>query len=600
MNAPAAGAQRGSGAAPAGTSRSPDRGPKPVLRWLLLAACMLPAVGLIALELGQSGARPGLEAKTVARAGQTLSAMTAENRPGGGAGLAPVYAGRREWTTPPGPTWVYGCSIALGERLGGPLGPSGQLLVARGIAGLAGLASVAAVFWAGASIGTLRTAALAALLLVASPFFIWQARTASPVILEMAVLALGVASALWAIRPLRPSPALWHQAIGWAGTGCMLAGAALVGGVPALLKGVILVLVILTLCPGRLHHMLGLLAAALLAVLAAGSWAVVVYQHEPEALAALWMGGEAAMGWAETPYLSRLLERAMLLWPATVPWTLWMIGALVQPLSTSSEGIRSRLFLGWAWFMTAIFILLLWPGSVPAGIAMILPAGAVMTAQLFRQCEDLASEGRAPRFWRILQWPHTAAVMAISVAGPLAAWGEPVLIRDGWLAAPVWASPGPWYEPTAIATLLVLGMIGFYEATRHRPTRAVVAWAGWAMVAMAFLVIPLVRGPAAENPYRADGLRLAEVAGPMMVLRLEERHGPAPRGEASLALYAQRPVPAIAPGQLPEAIRTHGALVVLVAGGRKAPVLPGLEREPVLTLDRVEQVAWRYTPETEP
>ena len=34
-----------------------------------------------------------------------------------------------------------------------------------------------------------------------------------------------------------------------------------------------------------------------------------------------------------------------------MPWTVWLIGAIVQPFSTSSTGVRTRMFIGWSWFI---------------------------------------------------------------------------------------------------------------------------------------------------------------------------------------------------------------------------------------------------------
>ena len=91
-----------------------------------------------------------------------------------------------------------------------------------------------------------------------------------------------MAAALWAMRPLRRNPHLVRQFLGWLICGVAFGCAALTSG-PAALPVVILpVIAIAAMCPHRVGHALGIVAAIAVAALLVAPWTIYVHEAAPE------------------------------------------------------------------------------------------------------------------------------------------------------------------------------------------------------------------------------------------------------------------------------------------------------------------------------
>src|SRR5699024_3663210 len=99
-----------------------------------------------------------------------------------------------------------------------------------------------------------------------------QSHIATAQMPALALNSLAIASALWAIRPLRPVAGIIRQAAGWTICGAAVAMAILTGGPLALIPLLCTLIVLVCVCPHRAAHLLGLIAAGCIAILLITPW----------------------------------------------------------------------------------------------------------------------------------------------------------------------------------------------------------------------------------------------------------------------------------------------------------------------------------------
>jgi len=417
----------------------------------------------------------------------------------------PYLNRRSQLRRPPGLTWVH---IAVFANTANDETKVEQLVTrARLVSVGAALLTVASVFWAAYSIGRMTTAVLSAFVCVANPIFIYYGRLATPTMTATAMGYLCIAAALWAIRPLRPAASVERQFLGWLICGLSMGGAVVCRGlwvVPEL--GVVIVL-LLILCPNRISHLLGLLAALLIAVLIVAPWGVYAHEHDIEAWRH-WLPSAASYEqWQSAAELwGQAARRFLLVISALLPWTIWVIAAFIQPLSTSSAGTRTRLFLGIVWFGALLAMAMARPGPFELSIALpLLPAAAVAVGQLFNQFAGLADEGRSARTWRLLRWPQILLLAAASGAIPAMLYGQQSLLDRGLPRNFTILPPPPW--PAAVGLCIVLIIIVFLSlrwALKEYPRRCHVAWTAWTLVLVTTLAFPAAVSHSARHGLAAN------------------------------------------------------------------------------------------------
>lgn len=536
--------------------------------WLGLLLCLIAASPAALIEVRRAQVTDELEARTLVGSVDTWKRQPVGQAPPGALNtLVPYYNGQKRIDTPPGATWLH--LVALAPLDKATATPRQIIARARGVSFVMLLLCVAGVYWSGLTIGGLRTAMVAALLCAANPFMIMHARQASPPIMFVAWAMLGIAAALWALRPLRPPPSVARQATGWAIAGVAMGAATLTLG-PAALAGVALpVLVIILLCPNRTSHLLGLLAALLIGVLIVLPWVAHLQSIDPAA-------GERLLSIVTAWSLSDLTQygataplRAAVLVIVLLPWALWVVGAMLQPFSTSSEGLRVRLFIGWSWFVLATGVYLLLPVAMPeAALLVVAPAASVMLGQLFNQLAALSESGRPARLWRALRWPHVILLALMSVMLPLTLYG-PVLLPD--IAWPIAGDIAPRW-PMALGlgvALLTITALSLRHAARDFPHRAVIAWLVWALVATTIMAIPYARGPLGRQALRADARKLVDVTGQLPVYYLsDDANASLP---PALLLYGRAPMPTLPADELATLLADAEPFYVLTLGETSPP-----------------------------
>jgi 4-amino-4-deoxy-L-arabinose transferase-like glycosyltransferase len=565
--------------------------------WLAMAGCLLLALCPLTVKLDQGDVVNDSEAQTVAMSAQTWKYLQQDlSRNNAFLSLPrPRYDGRFAVNAPPATTWLH--LLAFKMDTADPLDVENMVADARLVSVAFALLTIAAVYWAGFSIGGVMPASFAALVCLANPLFVYYGRMGGPTMVQLGFAMLAMAAALWAIRPLRPSASLFRQALGWTISGLTLGMAIMALGPLALSLFILPLLVILLLCPHRISHLMGLTAALLIAALLITPWVGFIYTQNPE-LWQGWIGNTLPKNLQQLgAYSGTAGTRLLLMFAAVLPWTLWLVGALVQPFSTSSVGSRQRMFIGWAWFLCVSMLLLLVP--VTSGVKEmmpLLPVAAVLIGQLFRQYSDMSAEGRYVRFWRTLRWPHLFLLLMVSIMMPLLLYGEPIPGRMQYISntlAP--AMPGSYWAGMGVALVLVT-LLSMRLAIKHYPGRALVTWSAWTVIAMSTLTIPMVRGPLFHNPLKDDGLALGQVASTMPIYYLLDTVAaplddkpPAAPLEPALLLYAGGPVPTIRPDQLEQARAKQNQFSLLCPPDQEA--LPGFE--PISQLPTLNLILWQ-------
>ena len=416
-----------------------------------------------------------------------------------------VHQGEPRPEYPPASTWLH--VIALRRTMESGMDPNAQALLWVRIIGVgATLLLIASVYWAGHSIGGVLTASMAGLVALSMPVLVFFGRLGSGDVHLAAWVALSIAGALWAMRPMRRSPSLLRQFSGWLVCGVGLGMATLTAG-PVAIPPVVLPLAVMSLiCPRRLGHTLGIIAALAVAVLVVTPWSIHVHESmpegwrqwvatmQPEGLRGQWAIYGQTVGW-----------RASIALAVLGLWTLWLVPGLLQPFSTSTGEARRSMTLGWSWFVCTAVLMLLAPGQ--AGfrpLLLLIAPAALMIGQVMRQFHDLSSEGRHARLWRTSRLLTLVVTGVVSLGLPAASMFEPQLPAwaTQWLGTPLNLfmpmHPGYW-AGAALALLLIAVLAGRFALANH-PGRALAGWSVWVVVLSVLLTIPLARGEFMKTP----------------------------------------------------------------------------------------------------
>lgn len=348
----------------------------------------------------------------------------------------------------------------------------------------------AMVVWIAWSLGGARAGWFAGLVALAVPGLAALGREPHPASLSVMASATAIAAAMWAVRPLRPAPGLGRQAIGWGLCGLAAGATALTAGAVGAWALVWPIGVAIGLSPGRIGHGLGMIASSLVAALIVLPWALTIAVVDPALVARWWSGELAGLSGAggHWPWLGGASAAVEVMgWAAlvTVPWTAWVLVALAQPFSTSSQAIRGRLMVAWAGLLGVAVGLMLVPGALSVRLALALAPMAVLLGMTFDGYVGESAEGRLPRLWRWGALAHGLLLPTASAGLLVYALFEPWLIQRGVLTE-AWFRPLPaWRWWVTGGLLLTLAVIALVEAWAGRVRRAVLLWVCWVVAGLA-------------------------------------------------------------------------------------------------------------------
>lgn len=570
--------------APAASRVRPASLQRPQGAALLLLALLLALVPLLWQVDGPDVVSPS-EARMLATSIETWQKRGTLAAPSGPSfeQMVAYRNGMPQYRDPPAPHWLQQIMFAAFPPDHSDELP--QALIHRGrlLSVLLAVVTLLCVFWAGQSFAGARAGALAALLLASNPVFLHHAHTASGIMHHLAWATVAIASALWAIRPLKPAPSVERQFLGWVCCGLALGLAFLTAGLLAAGTVAAPILVILILVPGRISHLMGLLAALLIATLLCLPWVIYAHEHDPQTWRT-WFGQLVPeSGWTPQTMATQAGHRATLLLTCMQPFALWIIAGVIQPLSTASRGDRMRMFVPLAWLAMVVYVLLTAPHTPSwSDMTLALPAFAVTLGLVFRHYDERAAEQRYSRTWRWIRHPHGILLVLASLVVPAALYRPDFLQQQGWLEQGV-LPPAPWPLAVALgAGLMMLAAAGLRSAHQHRPGNALAWWSLWGMLLVTSLADPLSRGAWGQNPLRDTARDVQKIVGSRPLYWLQPANIEQLSPPAVLLLYTHRIMPAIAPDQIAEAAQQHRVYYVFARAASETPGVswaqePGIE-----------------------
>jgi 4-amino-4-deoxy-L-arabinose transferase-like glycosyltransferase len=483
------------------------------LAWLVLLGLLILASLPLLVDLTTPGVWSEQEALSVAISAETMQRQAPITD--GETSLqswTPVYQGESRWDLPPATTWLHLLMFtSLPTDGASALDPNDMQWVirARIVSVIMALLFVATVFWAGYSISGLSTGTISALVAMTMPLVLGFGRHTNPHIVAIAWSALSIAGALWAMRPLRTSPSLIRQLIGWTTCGVGLGLATLTLG-PVAIPGTLLSTVVLAmLCPRRIGHIMGLLASTALAALLLMPWAMHVHGHDPD----VWQQwiSELKPDFLQIG-IGELLSRSGLRLSMAAGfcglWLIWLIPSLAQPFSTSTGSARRKLLLGWGWLVTALLLIAFAPGEIRySGLLLAVAPASVAIGLVIQQFHDLSAEGRHARFWLFGKWLTCGSMLVLTIAVPLLGYllnHQPQLVQwlpsgeHSMLAKMHWS----FWAGMCVA-LLLASILATRFAIHNHPGRTTACLSVWLLIVFGLTAIPMSRSEQLNTTYDA-------------------------------------------------------------------------------------------------
>ncbi|MBI1369408.1 MAG: hypothetical protein GC162_12235 [Planctomycetes bacterium] len=428
---------------------------------------------------------------------------------------------------------------------------------ARLVSAAIAVMTLIATYWAGMSIGGIRTARLSTMALGTTLLFIYQMRSAGPESHLLGWVTLSIAAGLWAMRPLKPINWVGRRVSGWLLAGLALGAAVLTSGwsAPFFVLPPLVAAILLTPLR-RLGNSIGLFFAVVLGLIIATPWYLYVSEQIPEAAAQLFGRITAP----EALFLLTWSHLRVLIMLS--PWQVWLLGAMCQPFIRADSVRRRQLLIAWFWFVL-IFIAFSIPAARhPRYLVPLLPAAALMIGQLWSYHADLASQRQQDPGVNLLRVPHWLIMGLVSVLGPLLIVFEPQLVERGYIAH-IELPAIRW--PVALglgSTLFILALLGTRWHFKWRPRLAAYCTTAWMLVASCTVIWTYAHDPAAPNTHREDAEHLAAMAADHQVVYLQRtEREPAP--DEPFLFYAGRTIQPVKPDQLPDLIRSGKQVFVM-------------------------------------
>ncbi|MFW6336376.1 MAG: ArnT family glycosyltransferase [Phycisphaeraceae bacterium] len=410
---------------------------------------------------------------------------------------------------PPGVVWAN-LLAWTGLEPGDPdATPDALLYRARLVSVAMGVLLIAGVYGIGRGLGDRTTAALAALVAGTMILTQKQARYASYDIYIAAWLAVAMG-----VAPLRgllgdAARSARSDAVRWLAAGLAMGAA--------------------WMCKGPLAA--GVFVLALLGVVVAGRSARGVRRLGVGLLIALPMACVVALPWyvwAELNYdllgamfreASHVQERSSPPWyyagllGLVFPWTVWLIGGLFLPWLRLGGMRRRQALAGWFWFALVLVAFSLASAKQQRYILPIVPAAAVLIAQLWRWHVELVRAGEDDPGGGALRWPH-----AVVLVGGALAFAPFVLLQEQLVTWGVFErrEVGAMHAAGAVAVSLGMLVCGGLTAwwtlgKRKKPIAAAAATAAWMIVFSTAWWAVYAHAPDAVHPVREPALKVAEL-----------------------------------------------------------------------------------------
>jgi hypothetical protein len=255
-----------------------------------------------------------------------------------------------------------------------------------------------------------------------------------------------------------------------------------------------------------------------------------------------------------------------------MPWTIWLIAGLGHPFLALQGAARRRALIAFAWFVLIFLFFSIPQAKQQRYILPIVPAMALLCAQVWRDHQVLARRGMRDDDARLLWLPHWIALTVTSVVfTAFLGWETQTveLLGSGWrrlsggateatvaaLSGPRELVLAPMPGPIAImigAALLGISVAGWRWHARWRPGRACFATAAWAVLFATVFWHAYSRAPSGVHPIRLEAERIAGVIddAPLRSLRIAEDEAARYQLNEEFRIYFGRLIPRITPEEL--------------------------------------------------
>jgi hypothetical protein len=567
--------------------------------WTSIIISILVCLPALLVSLDEPDVLPGPEAQSLAVSRETWHRFHAGDRL---AFMTPSLNGQPQIEHPPLAVWMH---MLAWQDLGSSTPVAKLIFRARLLSVLMGMLALIATYWAGTSVGDVRTARVAALSLGTTLLFISQVRVATPEVQLLGWVCLAIAAGLWAMRPLKDIAWVGRRVLGWLLAGAALGAAVLTAGPAGCLFVLPPLIAAIVLTPRRrIDNTLGLIFAVLLGTMLAAPWYLFELGRMADALK-VWQGDLIVHREVFLVSWSHLLLAPML-WP----WPVWLIGALLQPFIRADSQRRRQLLIAWFWFVLGFIVLSIPAAENPRLLLPVLPAAALMVGQLWSYHAQLATERQEDPGVNFLRVPHWVMIGFASILGPLFLVIQPELVEAGYMKRV--EMPGvTWLAALGLGlALLLTAILGTRWHFKWRPRGAAYATVAWMVIAGTAAFYTLAKSPSARYDHLTDAVALAAaVAANSFTLPNPDEHRAQvlllarnPREEKlepALLFYAGLSARTLSPAELPDAAaKNPGHLVI----ARDEPPLNQSMKElgftPVLSFHDGEmaRVLYRHDP----
>ena len=456
-----------------------------------------------------------------------------------GAWLTPTVNGSVRSKKPPMFVWVTMLSwTGLDPADAAP----GQLIArARVFSALLALAMVLCVFWLGSTLGDRALALIAALAAGTMPLLQMQSRMASYDIHLAAWVTISIAATAAMMKPgaRRTLP----------GT-IMLGALAVAALASAILTKGPLALVIYAIPAGLLvlHFSRkgpsAVVTPIVVALLSSLAW-VWWYRHVNSASAAASSKiGEEISAKFTNPGPIYFYPKTLLV--LSFPWSLWLVGALLSPLTARGEArLRRNLLLAWGWLVLLVIAFSLVRGKAERYIVPAIPAAGLLVAACWRGAEAAFDQRRRSRGVTALILGHVVLLIVASIAVTVLLAMPDELASRGWLKSS-YVTPWPWAWAIIIGLILLACALACWWLLATRNFRAAaIATAIWASISSLVYRASNAGAPAQRDVIVLDAARVLDAVGnePLSYLRIQDVDSPSPGNE--FLFYTRRVVPSI-------------------------------------------------------
>lgn len=434
-----------------------------------------------------------------------------------GAWTMPTWNGRPRVQKPPLLVWL---NLLVWHGLE-PSVTSVDTLVTRSRLLAVGFAllAVAGAYWAGMTLGGLRTATLSGLMTGSGLFFIRQARYASYDTHLTGWTTLAVAAGLWAMRA--EGRASLRLIGGWALCGLALTAANYTKG-PVGFALVVppLVVALVAFREGRSRNAAGLLLVSLASAACLAPWFAAVARRTPEA------GRLVAQEYMYIFEIARNPLFYLSIIGLVFPWTLWLLVSLAAPFVDRQTKADRAYWVAWGWLIALLIVLTLSPVKNKRYIVPALPAAGVLTACGWGVLMRMAREGGQHRRLTIVRRIHWGVLLAASVALPVLVALQDRLLAAGLMRRPAVTGVSALAALLTGAVLLAVSVMGARDHAHGRLFRAAVLTALWMVVAATLGYYGYALNPKEQWPHRAEVEAFARYAEGLPVYHMSRFEPP--------------------------------------------------------------------------